>query len=219
MELELEGRCGYADPSRAAIVRAGVDHTFSTPADTVCLVADLPTSLAEQLAGSALSQASEEPFVPIGPATRHLVHYAQAKLRRSAPPSAVAAQLNGLLLLELLDRSLDVGVPVAPQLRRALDHIEAGLHSELSVRTIALVAGCGVTHLRTLFRAAFDRSVMAYVAHRRVSVAAQMLAASATPVAEVALRVGYSDQTALTRAMRRILGTTPRACRGRVAAH
>ena len=41
----------------------------------------------------------------------------------------------------------------------------------------------------------------------------EQLAASERPVADLALLAGYSDQNALTRAMRRVLGQTPAAYR------
>lgn len=53
----------------------------------------------------------------------------------------------------------------------------------------------------------------AWLAERRISHVRKWLAESDLPIADLALRAGYADQSALTRAMQRLTGLTPAAYR------
>jgi AraC family transcriptional regulator len=56
----------------------------------------------------------------------------------------------------------------AQQLRRVTDYIEDNLDRDLSLATIADIAGISASHLKTLFRRSLGQPVHTYVIHRRV---------------------------------------------------
>ncbi|WP_229507913.1 helix-turn-helix transcriptional regulator [Massilia sp. Dwa41.01b] len=74
---------------------------------------------------------------------------------------------------------------------------------------MARVAHLSVSRLHALFREELDMSPHAWLLQRRLDFACRCLAASAWPIAEVALQAGFADQAGLTRAMRQHLDTTP----------
>jgi transcriptional regulator GlxA family with amidase domain len=78
---------------------------------------------------------------------------------------------------------------------------------------MAQAAGVGVSRLHALFRSELDTSPHAWLLALRLERACAWLAGSARPIADVALAAGFSDQSALTRAMRDSLGVTPAAYR------
>jgi len=64
-----------------------------------------------------------------------------------------------------------------------------------------------------VFRDATGRSPAAALTEIRLDRAVELLRGTDLPIAEVALAAGYSDQTALTRALRRRRGVTPAGLR------
>jgi transcriptional regulator GlxA family with amidase domain len=67
--------------------------------------------------------------------------------------------------------------------------------------------------LATLFRATYGTTLHARLAEVRLRHALSLLEATALPIAEIAARTGYYDQSALTRHLKTALGTTPAAVR------
>ena len=97
--------------------------------------------------------------------------------------------------------------------RQVTDFIEAHLGEDLSLMALAAAAGLGPAHFAQQFRRVAGLSPHQYVLRRRVKRAAALLRLSRRSVAEVALEVGFSSQSHLTAAFRRVYGTTPGAYR------
>jgi AraC family transcriptional regulator len=55
-----------------------------------------------------------------------------------------------------------------PQLRRVTEYIEANLDGDLSLSTLAAIAGLSASHLKTQFKRSTGLPVHEYVVHRRV---------------------------------------------------
>ena len=89
----------------------------------------------------------------------------------------------------------------------------------LRSRDLALAAGVHPVHLARVFRARHGISPGEYLRRRRLEWAAQRLAESTVPIADIALEAGFADQSHLTRSFHRWTGLTPfqyrrsRACR------
>jgi len=83
----------------------------------------------------------------------------------------------------------------------------------LSVARIAALAGVHPTHLARVFRQAFGCSPGELLRWRRAERAADLLARSRLPAAEIAAAVGFVDQSHMTRAFRTLYGLTPGAWR------
>jgi AraC family transcriptional regulator len=97
--------------------------------------------------------------------------------------------------------------------QKALWYIESHLAEPLTLDDIAGVAGVSRFHLVRAFAAATGLSVMRYVRARRLTKAAQALAAGAPDILSLALDADYSSHEAFTRAFRDHFGTTPEAVR------
>ena len=105
--------------------------------------------------------------------------------------------------------------------QKALWYIESHLAEPLTLDDVAGVAGVSRFHLVRAFAAATGFSVMRYVRARRLSKAAQALAAGAPDILSLALDADYSSHEAFTRAFRDHFGVTPEvvraeACRDRL---
>lgn len=98
---------------------------------------------------------------------------------------------------------------------RAVWYIERHFGGELSLDEIAEAAGVSRFHMTRLFGLAAGRPIMRYVRSRRLTVAAQTLAAGAPDILAVALEAGYGSHEAFTRAFREQFGLTPEALRSR----
>nr|WP_243851312.1 helix-turn-helix transcriptional regulator [Modestobacter marinus] len=99
------------------------------------------------------------------------------------------------------------------QLERVLRRVEDDLAGPLSVGELAALAAVSEFHFSRQFRLATGASPHQYVLSRRLARARQLLTATDLPIAVVAARCGFADQSHLTRHVRRALGTTPAALR------
>ncbi|MFP5393173.1 MAG: GyrI-like domain-containing protein [Gammaproteobacteria bacterium] len=98
-------------------------------------------------------------------------------------------------------------------IKKALWTIETHLRAELSLDTVARVAGVSKFHMARMFALVTGMPMMSYVRRRRLSEAARALAAGAPDILAVALESGYGSHEAFTRAFRDQFGMTPDALR------
>ncbi len=96
-----------------------------------------------------------------------------------------------------------------------LAQVEAQPAAAWTAAAMARRAGVGVSRLHALFRSEFDTTPRAWLSELRLKQVAEQLAQTDLPIAELAYRGGYADQSALTRAMKRATGLTPAAYRRR----
>ena len=92
---------------------------------------------------------------------------------------------------------------------KALWYIENHRDEEISLETVAEMAGCSRFHLVRAFTTATGFSVMRYVRGRRLSEAAKTLCGGSCSVLEAALEAGYGSHEAFTRAFSDWFGTSP----------
>jgi AraC-like DNA-binding protein len=78
---------------------------------------------------------------------------------------------------------------------------------------MAREACLSVSRLHALFRAELDMTPAAWLTQVRLERVREWLLHTNQPIAQIALAAGYSDQNALTRAMRKASGITPAALR------
>jgi AraC-like DNA-binding protein len=96
---------------------------------------------------------------------------------------------------------------------RVLDYLHSMYQHQVRVADLSLAAGVSDTHVIRTFSAATGIPPHAYLVSLRVE-RAKALLRDGHPLAAVALDVGFSDQSQLTRHFKRITGVTP----GRFAA-
>lgn len=97
------------------------------------------------------------------------------------------------------------------ELRRVTTYIDENLHEDLSLAVLANVVGMSLSHFKTLFKRATGLPVHEYVIQQRVQRAKELLLHSTLPASQIALQVGFADQSHMARLMRRVLGVTPTA--------
>jgi AraC family transcriptional regulator len=95
------------------------------------------------------------------------------------------------------------------QLRLARDTISAHLGEGISVARMARDCGLSVSHFARAFARSTGASPHRWLTQRRVDRAKALMRTTTTPLAEIALACGFSDQGHLTRVFSRAAGTTP----------
>jgi transcriptional regulator of acetoin/glycerol metabolism/AraC-like DNA-binding protein len=117
------------------------------------------------------------------------------------------------MLLTELERRFSVqhprgGLP-AGLLRRICEHIESHLGDNISLEVLAADARLSLYHFARAFRQSMGISPHRYVMQQRVKKAQEMLARTELPLANIALAVGFADQSHFSRHFRRLAGITP----------
>ncbi len=101
----------------------------------------------------------------------------------------------------------------AAQERRALDFIEAHADCNFELADLARSAGVSEFHFIRCFKISFGVSPYQFVMQKRLEHAVALISTSSEPLAEIALRCGFSDQSHMTRTLKKGIGITPGAIR------
>lgn len=100
-----------------------------------------------------------------------------------------------------------------PRVAQAIARMEARLDAPEPVAETAQAVGLSPRRLETLFHQGLGMTPGAYGLHLRLQAARRMITDTRHPLAEVALRTGFSSPSALSRAFRRAFGLPPGALR------
>jgi AraC family transcriptional regulator len=99
------------------------------------------------------------------------------------------------------------GVP--PWWKRVRDLIHSRFREQVSLAEISREAGVHSVHVARVCRRLQGRTLGEYVQSLRVQFACELLGRHELPIADIAGEAGFSDQSHLTRMMRRFAHTTP----------
>lgn len=99
------------------------------------------------------------------------------------------------------------------RLQQAIEYIHAHLDQELSLAEIAGAVNISPTYFANLFKRATGISPHQYVVQQRVERAKLLLSKTDLTIADIALQVGFSNQSHLTRHFKRLIGVTPKQVR------
>ncbi len=94
-------------------------------------------------------------------------------------------------------------------LRRVRAYIDDHLGERISLEELARQAGVSRFHFARQFRLSTGESPMGYVRRVRVEHSKSILQARGSSIAEVAARLGFSDQSHFTRIFGRLVGVSP----------
>lgn len=214
LEFEVAGKGGMVDTAALAIVAGGERHSCRAEGRNRFLVLDWEDEeTADDAAARLLDRALTRPFFALDPALLPLLRFLELGIASARIPADESRDWARLLLRRLADGEAPRSGARPRPLSRALAFVEANLARPVTVAEIAGAAMTSPGHLHGLFRRHLGRAPMAYVAERRLERAMAELRRGEAPVAQIALDCGYSDQSALTRAMRRRHGVTPAAYR------
>lgn len=122
--------------------------------------------------------------------------------------------LEGILLEMLAEGARQAGaqgpVTVIPRwLRVAREYLEANFLRPLSLAEIAGAAGVHRVHLSREFRRYFSTTVGEFLRRKRIEHACHLVSTTSTPLAEIAMTCGFSDQSHFSATFRRQVGLTP----------
>ncbi|WP_341520055.1 AraC family transcriptional regulator [Pseudomonas sp. G.S.17] len=200
MEIDVDGRGGCIDQSLAALVTPGSVHSQHTHVDSRFLVLDCARTMLETLEMGRLAQRI---YLPISPATRRLIEFAE--LIGNEQLSISASQLAPLLLSSLGSDTSWFSSPM----EQLIASLRANPGANWSNEVMAQVANMSMSQLHQRFRQLFAMSPQVWLTDLRIQEAQRWLRSTSLPIAEIALRAGFSDQASLTRTMQRVSATTP----------
>lgn len=101
----------------------------------------------------------------------------------------------------------------APARRRIQTYIEQHLDRDITVADMAECVDMSPSYFSRLFKETAGETPYQYVLQQRLRQAQHLLSTTDLPIAEIALRVGFANQSHLTRRFRKNTHTTPAAYR------
>ena len=216
-EFEVNGRGGEVCRMRACLVPGDADHQFAGMGDNRMLILDLDEQDTPSEDLELLHRLFETPRYPaLDVDFQHLLSYAGAELERYGSDSILARSLGGVLLRALHlrlfgeQRRQPQG---ALDLQRLDDYIGEHLARRISVAELAQEMCLSPSHFHAQFKDSVGLTPHQYLLQTRLDRAARMLRESNLPLVRIAEECGFSSQSALTTAMRRYMGLTPKRLR------
>lgn len=207
-----ERYAGRSIVCRTGMIRylpAGEQHENEIQSRTRCLHVSSDPSSFEQL--------RQQPAVPQRPAemsgltTTWLANRLYAEFSRHDTASGMA--IEGLvleILAEIARADASDTSRLAPSwLKQATEIVESRFLERLSLTEIASEVGVHYVHLSRQFHKYNRCTVGELIRRRRVQYASHLLAHSRTPLAEIALVCGFSDQSHLSFLFKRYMGLSP----------
>lgn len=217
LDIEVDGRAGRVDAQQAALIRAGTAHSCGATGRNSFIVLDVTAPTIDM---PDLRRLADRVFFSVTPGLSALTTWlrgAHAPETRPTIEGRVASAWSSLALQTLAAHPANGAT--SPRLRpddraeRVLRIIRRRFAEPLTVDELAAEVGLSGRRVATLFRAAYGTTLHARLAEVRLQHAVSLLESTTLPIAEVAARSGYYDQSALTRHMKAALGTTPAAIR------
>ncbi|MGZ2426441.1 helix-turn-helix protein [Rhizobium laguerreae] len=118
-----------------------------------------------------------------------LAHLVRQHLDQSPPPNCEQLDLNSINHLD--------------------SFIRANLDETLSLDSLAEIVSCGRFQFARLFQSTMGISPYKYVIRRRLETARAMIQARKVSLAEISAATGFSDQSHMTKWIKRVYGATP----------
>jgi AraC-like DNA-binding protein len=95
------------------------------------------------------------------------------------------------------------------QIRRATELLETHLDGNIALQQVAEACELSASHFARAFKKTFRTSPYRWLIDRRVERAIDLMTNSRSPLADIAIRCGFADQSAFNRSFKRIHGVTP----------
>jgi len=206
MDVKVGSAAGVIDARSGLVVVGGTPHAGCVVGENRFVVFDVPRE--SILPEGIVARASASPFFAIDEPLDHLARYVSSEAGMGKLDIAASHHAMALLARSIgrQFRRREHGTGPIP---RTLEVIDARYAEPLTVPELARLAGLGVSRFYERFRRETGRTPADWIAAIRLERAADLLRDTDLPIADIALAVGFSDQSALTRSFRRRQGTTP----------
>ncbi len=99
------------------------------------------------------------------------------------------------------------------KIRKAVDYINDNYHTDIRRSAVAGKTGMSPSHFSRMFRKVMGVSYQEYVNSKRIAQAKKLLSTSPRSITEIAVSLGFSDQTGFGRIFKKLTGHTPSAYR------
>ena len=165
-----------------------------------------------------------EPRVIIGgpkPFTTEIAQRIRRHMRAEAVSRDYLQALGFALIVEMLrlpprQQATGRGTTLNDRvLRSILDYIDANLDANLSLETLAGLAGVLTHQFGRTFKRKVGEPPHQYVLARRIEAAHTLLRTTHQPIADIAYATGFSSQSHMTTTFRREIGVTPAQLRNK----
>jgi AraC-like DNA-binding protein len=193
-------------PPRTVVVEpAGERHAnqFGNRETTILALSLKPDGIADAVAGMARSfHFVRDPFIELQ------ARRAVRELGRPDDVTPLALEAAGLEIVARVTRSTADDHRVA-WVRAVAALLHDRYAESLTLNEIAVAVGVEPDRVARTFRRIFGEPISAYVRRIRVGMAANLLSTTSLPISQIAVEVGFADQSHLTRCFARYVGTTP----------
>jgi AraC family transcriptional regulator len=95
------------------------------------------------------------------------------------------------------------------QAKRVIGYINDRLAERILTKELAELVNLSTSHFFRAFRVSIGLSPCDYIARRRIDAARERMRLTMAPISQIALAVGFAEQSSFCRAFRRIVGQTP----------
>ena len=197
-------------PRTLRFLPLGLSHANVFEAGSHCLIVEVNREALKRV--EELTKALDQPGEMQGIASTWLAQRLYHEFRQGDELALVS--LEGILLEMLAEgarhasNSSSVTV-IPPWLRVARDYLETNFLRPLSLAEIAGAAGVHRVHLSREFRRYFSTTVGEFLRRKRIEHACHLVSATNTPLSEIAMTCGFSDQSHFSATFRRQVGLTP----------
>lgn len=226
-ECRVDGKlyARRAVPGDAHIIPQGtkLDIHISAPSELVLLSFDqsVLVAIANDLATEAAVRLTFQ-FSLRDPQIVNLVHALREELKSGCATGEVYVRQVGSALVRYLASRYTTQARTGPsvsdglppnRLRSVLDHIHTHLPTRLRLADLASKVRMSPQHFANLFRKSVGRAPHEYVLYERIERAKRLLAETDIAIADIALEVGFANQSHFTETFHRLAGVTPRRYR------
>ena len=217
-------------PGTLGLLNPGDSHEdLETPQDRQCLTVSLKGEFFQELAHDLGFRSETHPYFSVpklecdAPLKRTFEALRDEIDGRQVGREVMITSLVTELGIQLLRRFHDPGLnlekfyanrPLAPwRVRKALEYLSEHYSDEFNLGRVAEASGLSKYHLDRVFKYSTGLSPSRYVTNLRLDKAKHLLVSSPRPIADIAVGLGFSDQSHFTHVFKRFIGVTPKAYR------
>lgn len=206
LDMDIGGRAGVVRNDRLALIAEGAGHSFAAEAENRFLVLDCG-GLADDLTAPLWERAQRDPYWSLHPHVWALCRAIEPYfLKTEAREDSLARHFVGLFLASVADSAAEDQArrPMrhAARIQAAIAYMESHYPAKITIPDIAAHVSLSPSRFHELFREITGQTAHAMLRQIRLQAARRLIETTSLSKAEIAYRTGFSDQSALSRALR-----------------